>query len=426
MKKSSIIFSIIKNNFLANFIIIFQVFVILFNIIPNLNELQNNNKYIQIAKKSSLKNAIYYMNEELIEYRLEGGKKSISNIPILMNNKKRIRDIANETDIVKSISPDRIFDGYFLDNINTTYFSYDENTMSILEPHLIEGELPKTDSDKIIDIAVLDREVGKKYKIGEIIKLKSEFGEIQARISGKIKGGFIDSINFTTISNGNIPISNLFSGISKKRLDNYFVFFTDDNKLITQINYPENDYYSFQPQLLIYFKDEATKEQIKEFTDKIDKENLGYFLSIDDMIKEQEKINSARVSSKLEYFVMLIFVVIVALISISFYVQKNIRKQLRIYLINGASKKDILQIFTLYFTFIYLVSIGVYKLFVIIGQMNIIPNTIIMSDVFYNFDISITNFIYLSLIFILISIIVSYLPIRSIDKNKYIEDIKAR
>ena len=30
------------------------------------------------------------------------------------------------------------------------------------------------------------------------------------------------------------------------------------------------------------------------------------------------------------------------------------------------------------------------------------------------------------MLLILISIIVSYLPIRSIDKNKYIEDIKAR
>ncbi|MFL8951560.1 hypothetical protein [Helcococcus kunzii] len=425
MKKKSIIFSILKSNLLANFIIIFQVFIMLFNILPNLNELQENNRYIKIANNSDLKNSLYYMNEEIIQYRTADNKKSVTNIPVLRKNKKRVRELAKRSGIVKSITPDRIMDGYWINNILTDYYIYDQSTMSILKPYLIEGQLPKTTSDKYIEVAVLDRIYGKRYKVGDTVKLKNERGEIEAKVSGKIRGDFIDSVIFTSVSNSKIPVSDLFYGISKENLKNYFVLFTDDNNIISKINYPE-DFYTFQGQLLIYFKDGVTKSQIKEFTDKIDKENLGYFITVDEMVKEQEKINSIRMATRLEYFIMLIFVVIIALVSISFYVQKNIRKQLRIYLINGASKFDILQIFTMYFSIIYLFSIGVYKLFVFIGKMNVIPNTIIFSDVFYDYDISLNNFIIISIIFILISIVVSYLPIRAIDKNKYIEDIKVR
>ncbi|WP_282925906.1 hypothetical protein [Helcococcus kunzii] len=425
MKKTSIIFSILKNNLLANFIIIFQVFIILFNILPNLNELQENNSYIKIANNSDLKNSLYYMNEEIIQYRTADSKKSVTNIPVLRKNKNRVKEIAKKSDIVKSITPDRIMDGYWIDNIYVDYFSYDQSTLQILEPYLIEGKLPETTSDKYIEVAVLDRIYGKRYKVGDTVKLKNERGEIEAKVSGKIRGDFIDSVFFTSVSNSKIPVSDLFSGIARKYVKNYFVLFTDDNNIIKKINYPE-DFYTFQGQLLIYFKEGVTKSQIKEFTDKIDKENLGYFITVDEMIKEQEKINSVRMATRLEYFIMLIFVVIIALVSISFYVQKNIRKQLRIYLINGASKFDILHIFTLYFSVIYLLAIGVYKIFVFIGKMNVIPDTIIFSDVFYDYDISLNNFIIISIIFILISIVVSYLPIKAIDKNKYIEDIKVR
>lgn len=160
------------------------------------------------------------MNEEIIEYRTANSKKSVTNIPVLRKNKKRVRELAEESGIVSSISPDRIYDGYFINNINTTYFSYDKGTISTLNPYLIEGNLPNTTSDKYIEIALLDREDGKKYKVGDTVKLKNEIGEIEAKVSGKIRGDFIDSISLTSVSNTRIPVSRIFSGISRKKLNN--------------------------------------------------------------------------------------------------------------------------------------------------------------------------------------------------------------
>ncbi|MCT1795410.1 hypothetical protein [Helcococcus kunzii] len=289
MKKSSIIISILRNNVFSSIIIVLQVFIILFNIIPHLNELQKNNSFINLAENTSLNNALYYMNDELIDYiDLNTGKIISSDLEIVKKKKERMKEISLQSDIVKAISTDRIGDGYYFNNITASYFIYDDVSMETAKPFLINGDIPHTTKSDEFEIALLNNKFGKKYKIGDSVLLENEHGKIKAQVVGKLSNSKTSFISTTEVSNMILPISSIFTKIRSVDDSNSIVFITDDNPLIKKIM-NQDDFYKFQEQLIIYFKDDTTKEQIEKFTDKIDKEKLGFYNTTKDMIEEQKK-----------------------------------------------------------------------------------------------------------------------------------------
>ncbi|QZO76746.1 ABC transporter permease [Helcococcus kunzii] len=420
MKKIPIIFSIIKKSSFANLIIIFQIIIIFFNIIPNYNIIKENNKYIEIAKKSSLKNAIYYMNEEMTEYQDKNTKKRKTNLNELIKNKKRLYNIAKTSDVVKSITPYRISDGYYVDQTTGNYRVYDKETLKIIEPYISEGNLPN--SKLIQEIVLIRTDFTKGYKVGDIIELKGEEKSIKVKICGIIDNPNIYLINTTKTSNMTFPIKSLFEKFNYKG-ERILAFITDDTDTIKSLMH-QDDFYSFQPQSIIYFNDNVSDKEIKHFTDIIKKENLGYFIPLQDMIKEQSNENNYILNSKIDYFAMLILIILIALISISFYIQKKNRKQIRIYMLSGANKKDIFFIFLIYYLIIYLFASTLYFTFVRLGQIGVFGDSILFSNVIYNFSINMVDFTVITLFIIFIFVLISYLPIAMIDKNKYIDNIK--
>lgn len=422
MKKLTIVYNILKNNIFANVIIIFQIFVILFNIVPLLNQLEKNNKHINLLKDSSLKNAMYYMNNELITYEKKDTSEIVSNLDELKLYRDRLIELAKSSNVVKSISPTKMFDGYYYNGVTALYWIYDIYSMETIKPFIIKGEIPKYDND-VMEILISNNIFGGKYDIGDEIILENDYGKIKAKISGIFDEKKASFINLSNLSNRLLTVSSIFTEQRINNSKNILMFVTDDNPLIKKITNPD-DIYGFQKQIIVYYKDNATLNQIKNFEDKIITEKIGFINNTGDMLELQEKENFIKLSSKLDYIIMLVIVIFITLISISYFLQKNLRNELMIYLINGARKKDILFIFVAYFLFIYLFSILVYSFFIKIGKMNLISNKIISLDIFFDFDISSKQFFTLSVIFFLISVFVSYLPIKIIYKNKLIENLK--
>lgn len=420
MKKSSIVFSIIKNNVFANSIIIFQIFIILFNIIPNLNIIRNNNYFIDIAENTSLKKALYYMNEEIIEYFDKTTNKRKTNLEILQNNKKRINQIAQKNNIVKSISPYRISDGYYVDGITAIYKVYDKETLKTVQSYLSDGKLPETKD--IPEIVLLRTKYTKDNKVGDIIELKGDNNTIKVRICGVINDTNISLLNTATTSNMRIPINVLFEKVNVDG-ERIISFITDNNESIKSLM-NEDDYYTFQPQSIIYFNDDVTNEEINEFINILKKENLGYFIKVSDMIDEQKIENSFILNSKTDYFIMLGFIILTALFSISFYLQKKIKKEINIYMLNGANKTEIFSIFLLYYLFVYLLALFIYYVFYISCSLGLFGDSVVFSSILYDFSIDFTALIIISVVILMIFLLISYLPIVMMNKNKYIETTK--
>lgn len=411
-------------------VVFLQIIMCLFMMVPNIDKYKNGFDFINKMSNLPINNSILFMNKEVYYV----GNNAI-NIQDLKENDKKFTKLINNSEIVKLYSPS--FNHIYIVNIENgkevdyDTFVYDEaSLLSIID----EKDINKIKLYKGTNIPILISS-GKKdtYKIGD------KLDKINKYIFGKEKNELIPNpvdIKFEVVGYFDRGLDdfldkNIVSNSEQFRLSNIFTEppIIYDNKIITlydkKINTLENNW--IQPSMrLVYFKDDASEQEIDQFVDNLRKENIGEFSLGKNMIKADKHFLYNRILRNLDAIIGLTIMVIITLFSISLINKSILKKRLNIYLINGAKKKDIYWITHIYYSIMVFIPIIIYSIFSFISENEYMKNNVefFTNALFNYYIISISGFIIMIVFAQIYIAIITYVTIKDFDSRKYIESYR--
>ncbi|MFM1552210.1 hypothetical protein ABGF34_05635 [Helcococcus ovis] len=409
MKNLMISIKLLKKNKFINFVIICQIFIMLFFSVKNINEMSEAISEYNYLKNSSLNNGLFYMNKPIYNEREENNSKS--NIEDIKRNYSLIKEyIETHTDDFKDFTREKI--NFYFSNTKKNIMMYDKTTLNILSRHF-DNKINLKKFEGLVP-ALVQNKYSNEYKIGDIIYLDDK-----KDIKIKIKGYYDKDIKLPSlqmITNKSFPVSELFSRTANGAP--IFILEYDENlyKIFETIgeSYIENN--------IIYFKDNLEKEKINAFEKYIKENNLGYYQFTKDLVSEQYKLFLNMMQRYLDIMISFVGILILTIVGMAYINKDLLKNRFKIYIFNGASKKD-LYLITFYNYFIILsISILLYIIFYkivgayywtgfsILRGFDAIGNSSIIS---FN---TVTFFIVI-IVAILLSMAISLLPVLEIKKQ---------
>lgn len=350
MKNLLMSINLLKKKKFINFIIICQIFFMLLYSVKNVKEIGSIISEYNHLKNSSLNNALFYMNKP--DYINRRDKNAESNLDDIINNYNLVKEyIESHPDDFKSFT--RLKTNFYIEDINKHINMYDKTTLNILSKK-IDDNIDFNIQDNVVP-AVVQRSHSNEYKIGDGFYLNEK-----KDVKIVVKGYYDDDTKLPSleiISNRSFPISRLFP--ENRNKSPFFIVAYDENlyKYIEDFGSPQ-----FQANIF-YFNDKIEKEKIIEFENYIKENNLGYYQFTKNLIAEQYKLYLSSLQRYLDIMISLVGIVIITVVSVAYINKDLLKNRFKIYIVNGASKKDLYLITFYNYLTIFIISILSYIFF---------------------------------------------------------------
>lgn len=413
MKRVSIIKGLIRKNRVIVFIICMQVFFALFVSIFKFNRLKTVSGDLNYLSKKPVANSLFYMNK--YPYSLAYKDRTVDNRAKIDENNAKVEDfVRDRKDLFKGISPYHI---KYYDEVNlANVYMYDELTLKNMDKYIREGGLEKYEEGKPIPALVIDR-FGGEYKIGSVFSLNLQDKSYDFKVTGFYSSD-IRHLSTGRMANSDFPIGELFpENIFEIRNKQFIV---PENDIF--LSFKNTDKFNIPKARLIYFQDGLNENQLSEVRDFFENNDLGYYLFSEGLLKEQEEGVSFYLQQNLDMLIALSITVVVTCLCIAYINKDLFKSRFSIYIYNGASRKDVFFISTLYYVFIFFLPTVLYSAFSYFmktdfARRHLTGSVFFKSFIFNNAKIAWTDLGLIFLIVLLMSIIFSLITVRSISSK---------
>lgn len=281
MKKIKLLNKYSKLFGLNKYFVIIQyllVFTMLFNSIP---ELRNSYEAFQESKAYPFNKVLYYENLRSLRPR---GDLILNADRLRVNNEKFMDLVAKEKDI-SSISP--LINSVSIMDRKTKYKCniYDINSFN----SMAGKDFSKKDNNGSLKVLVSRPRFGSAYKVGNTYPASLLIDGEEKEIDMEVVGYFNplkDKIIKPTMYFGRTILLEAFHPYVRENISNYS-FYALENDFTSSLD-SENPYNSTGFNRVVYFKEDASQENIDAFVEKVRANNIGYIFSNTEIQKAQK------------------------------------------------------------------------------------------------------------------------------------------
>ena len=410
--------SIYKANKYITFMIIFQMFIMIFLNIPTYNKFKTKYNRQKLLENSSISNSFIFMGK--FPYKVKINREIKSNDEDLIADKKKIYEYYNNNkDIFKSITPKK--KSFYDANNNGDVLGleiFDKESINLLNKYTKDTINLRENFDKNQIPVIVQQKFSKRFIKDSIVKMNLGGEEVNFKVVGYYEGGNAPMLNLGIVATDEFAVSELLDDIDN--INPIFVTLDRDElrefKVFNSIETGEIT--------ILYFSEKATNEDVKKLENYVKENSLGYYSLSKPLFEEQKEQNKIFIQNNLDLIASFLVINIFTLIAIGTVNKQIWERRFSIYYLNGMSKTNIYWISFLYYSLVIAAALLIYN--IIVGFFNIdfikykfISQSEILSDyIIHGENVLHFNELIILVVFLVSVIsIIAYLPLSNINKR---------